>query len=215
MKTGKNMQTPDFFYEQEAITQGFALVAGTDEAGRGPLCGEVVTAAVILPSGLTIKGLNDSKKLSEKKREYLFEVIREKAVSFGIASASVEEIDRLNILNAAQLAMRRAVAQLNPFPDMVLVDGNIARDFPCPTKTLIGGDGCSCSIAAASILAKVTRDRMCLLWDREYPQYGISAHKGYATKAHTEALRTYGPCPIHRKSFLTKILAGTSFETEK
>ena len=174
-----------------------------------------MAAAVILPSGLTIKGLNDSKKLSEKKREYLFEVIREKAVSFGIASASVEEIDRLNILNAAQLAMRRAVAQLNPFPDMVLVDGNIARDFPCPTKTLIGGDGCSCSIAAASILAKVTRDRMCLLWDREYPQYGISAHKGYATKAHTEALRTYGPCPIHRKSFLTKILAGTPFETEK
>lgn len=215
MKTGKNMQTPDFFYEQEAIAQGFALVAGTDEAGRGPLCGEVVAAAVILPPGLMIEGLNDSKKLSEKKREYLFEIIREKAVSFGIASASVEEIDRLNILNAAQLAMRRAVAQLNPLPDMVLVDGNIARDFPCPTKTLIGGDGCSCSIAAASILAKVTRDRMCLLWDREYPQYGISAHKGYATKAHTEALRTYGPCTIHRKSFLTKILAGTPFETEK
>lgn len=203
---------PDFFYEQEAIAQGFALVAGTDEAGRGPLCGEVVAAAVILPMGLTIEGLNDSKKLSERKREYLFEIIREKALSFGIASASVEEIDSLNILNAAQLAMRRAVTQLKPFPDIVLVDGNIARDFPCPAKTLIGGDGRSCSIAAASILAKVTRDRMCLLWDQKYPQYGISAHKGYATKAHIEALRTYGPCPIHRKSFLIKILSGTPFE---
>ncbi len=211
MKPGENMK-PDFFYEQEAIAQGFALVAGTDEAGRGPLCGEVVAAAVILPMGLTIEGLNDSKKLSERKREYLFEIIREKALSFGIASASVEEIDSLNILNAAQLAMRRAVTQLKPFPDIVLVDGNIARDFPCPAKTLIGGDGRSCSIAAASILAKVTRDRMCLLWDQKYPQYGISAHKGYATKAHIEALRTYGPCPIHRKSFLIKILSGTPFE---
>lgn len=211
MKPGENMK-PDFFYEQEAIAQGFALVAGTDEAGRGPLCGEVVAAAVILPIGLTIEGLNDSKRLSEKKREYLFEIIREKALSFGIASASVEEIDSLNILNAAQLAMRRAVTQLKPFPDIVLVDGNIARDFPCPAKTLIGGDGRSCSIAAASILAKVTRDRMCLLWDQKYPQYGISAHKGYATKAHIEALRTYGPCPIHRKSFLIKILSGTPFE---
>ena len=200
------MQTPDFFYEQEAITQGFALVAGTDEAGRGPLCGEVVAAAVILPSGLTIKGLNDSKKLSEKKREYLFEVIREKAVSFGIASASVEEIDRLNILNAAQLAMRRAVAQLNPFPDMVLVDGNIARDFPCPTKTLIGGDGCSCSIAAASILAKVTRDRMMVKYDELYPEYHFAENKGYGSAAHIEALKKYGPTPIHRRTFIQNFL---------
>ena len=200
------MQTPDFFYEQEAIAQGFALVAGTDEAGRGPLCGEVVAAAVILPPGLMIEGLNDSKKLSEKKREYLFEIIREKAVSFGIASASVEEIDRLNILNAAQLAMRRAVAQLNPFPDMVLVDGNIARDFPCPTKTLIGGDGCSCSIAAASILAKVTRDRMMVEYDKVMPEYGFASNKGYGAAAHIEALKKYGPSPIHRATFIKNFI---------
>lgn len=202
---------PDFAYEKEYLEKGYAVVAGTDEAGRGPLCGDVVAAAVILPAGLYLEGLNDSKKLSEKKREALYDQIVQNAVSYGIACASVKEIDELNILNAAQLAMRRAVAMLSPVPDMVLVDGNIARGFPMDTKTIIGGDGLSCSIAAASILAKVTRDRMCLEWDRLYPEYGIAGHKGYATKAHTEALKKYGPCPIHRRSFLSKILRDTEF----
>ncbi|MBQ8215999.1 MAG: ribonuclease HII [Clostridia bacterium] len=203
---------PDYSYENAALSRGFAVVAGTDEAGRGPLCGEVVAAAVILPQGLYIEGLNDSKKLSEKKREKLYELIIENAVSYGIASASVEEIDRLNILNAAQLAMRRAVAMLSPTPDLVLVDGNIARDFEMETRTVIGGDALSCSIAAASILAKVTRDRMCLKWDELYPEYGIAGHKGYATKTHVAALKELGPCPIHRRSFLSKILKDTPFE---
>ncbi len=203
---------PDYSYENSALSKGFAVVAGTDEAGRGPLCGEVVAAAVILPQGLYIEGLNDSKKLSEKKREKLYELIIENAVSYGIASATVEEIDQLNILNAAQLAMRRAVAMLSPSPDLVLVDGNIAREFEMATRTVIGGDALSCSIAAASILAKVTRDRMCLEWDALYPEYGIAGHKGYATKAHVAALKEIGPCPIHRKSFLSKILKDTPFE---
>lgn len=203
---------PDYSYEHRFYTEGFSVVAGTDEAGRGPLCGSVVAAAVILPEGLMIEGLDDSKKLSEKKREKLFDVIIKEAVSYGIAEATVEEIDTLNILNASQLAMRRAAEKLSPSPDMLLVDGNIARGFPMKTQTLIGGDGLSMSIAAASILAKVTRDRMCLEWDRLYPQYGIAVHKGYATKAHVEALKTYGPCPISRMSFLKKILAGTPFE---
>ena len=202
---------PDYRYEEEYAEKGYAVIAGTDEAGRGPLCGDVVAAAVILPHGLFLEGLNDSKKLSEKKREALYDAIIENAISYGIASASVEEIDRLNILNASQLAMRRAVAMLSPKPDLVLVDGNIAREFEMDTKTLIGGDGLSCSVAAASILAKVTRDRMCLEWHALYPEYGIAGHKGYATKAHTEALRTFGPCPLHRKSFLTKILKDTAF----
>ena len=197
---------PDYRLEEEAMRAGYAIVAGTDEAGRGPLCGDVVAAAVILPAGLEIPGLNDSKKLSEKKREALFEIIKEKALSYGVASASVDEIDEMNILNASQLAMRRAVGMLDPQPDLLLVDGNIARDFPMKTRTVIGGDGLSSSIAAASILAKVTRDRMCIEWDRAYPLYGIAGHKGYGTKAHIEALRAYGPSPIHRRSFLTKIL---------
>jgi ribonuclease HII len=202
---------PDYRYEEEYFQKGYAVIAGTDEAGRGPLCGDVVAAAVILPCGLVLEGLNDSKKLSEKKREKLYDEILRNALSYGIASASVEEIDRLNILNASQLAMRRAVAKLSPLPDLVLVDGNVAREFEMDTKTLIGGDGLSCSIAAASILAKVTRDRMCLEWDALYPEYGIAGHKGYATKAHTEALKLYGPSPLHRKSFLTKILKDTKF----
>ena len=206
---------PDYSFEEEAMRAGYALIAGTDEAGRGPLCGDVVAAAVILPVGLEIPGLNDSKKLSEKKREALFDIIKEKAVSYGVASASVQEIDEMNILNASQLAMRRAVAMLDPQPDFVLVDGNIARDFSLPTRTVIGGDALSASIAAASILAKVTRDRMCIEWDRAYPLYGIAGHKGYGTKAHIEALKTYGPSPIHRRDFLVKILAGTPFEVKE
>ena len=202
---------PDFAFENEYYANGCAAIAGTDEAGRGPLCGDVVAAAVILPRDIFIEGLNDSKRISEKKREKLYEVITKNALSYGIAYASVEEIDELNILNASQLAMRRAVSMLTPCPDMVLVDGNIARGFTMETRTIIGGDSLSCSIAAASILAKVTRDRMCVDWDQAYPEYGIAGHKGYATKAHIQALKEYGPCPIHRKSFLSKILAGTPF----
>ena len=203
---------PDQFYEEKLRKEGFAVIAGTDEAGRGPLCGSVCAAAVILPPGLSIPFLDDSKKLSAKRREQLFEIIRKEALSFGIAFASVEEIDRLNILNASQLAMRRAVDLLSPRPDAVLVDGNIARGFDMKTLTLIGGDGLSSSIAAASVLAKVSRDRLCAEWDAEYPMYGIAAHKGYATKEHIAALKEFGPSPLHRKSFLSKILAGTPFE---
>ncbi len=197
---------PDYSYERKFYDIGFKVVAGTDEAGRGPLCGSVVAAAVILPCGLIIEGLDDSKKLSPKKREVLYDLIINNALSYGVSSASVEEIDCLNILNASQIAMQRAVAMLNPAPDMVLVDGNVARNFSQKVTTIVKGDAISFSVAAASILAKVTRDRMCLEWDREYPLYGIAKHKGYGTKEHIEALRTYGPSPIHRKTFLTKIL---------
>ena len=192
----------NFDLENEYAAKGYAIIAGTDEAGRGPLCGPVCAAAVILDPNVEIPGLNDSKKLTEKKREALFPLIIEKALSYGIAYASVEEIDELNILNASQLAMRRAVAMLTPTPDLVLVDGNVARDFPMDTVKVIKGDSISPSIAAASILAKVSRDRICMEQDKEYPQYGIAAHKGYPTKAHMDAVREYGPSPIHRKTFL-------------
>ena len=188
--------------EKSCFDEGFSVVCGTDEAGRGPLCGPVVAAACILPPFIEITGLNDSKKLSEKKREELFEIIKEKAVSFAVAEVSSEEIDRINILNASQKAMRIAVSKLTPTPDVVLVDGNIARDFPCRAITVIKGDSKSPSIAAASILAKVTRDRLCKELDEMYPQYGIAKHKGYPTKDHMEAVRKYGPSPVHRLSFL-------------
>ena len=197
---------PGFEHENRYYDKGYTVIAGTDEAGRGPLCGSVVAAAVILPRDIEIERLNDSKKLTAKKRELLYPLIMEKAVSYGIAEASVEEIEELNILNASQLAMRRAVAMLDPEPDLVLVDGNVAREFPMDTVTLVGGDGISSSVAAASILAKVYRDRLCLEWDRQYPHYGIAGHKGYGTKVHVAALKEYGPSPIHRKSFLKKIL---------
>lgn len=193
---------PDYTYEQNALEQGYTVVAGTDEAGRGPLAGPVCAAAVILPQGLVIEGLNDSKKLSEKKRERLYDVILEKALSYGIAFATNEEIDEINILNASQLAMRRAVAMLSPTPDLVLVDGNIARDFPMDTLPIVKGDSLSMSIAAASILAKVTRDRYCTEMDAAYPDYHFAQHKGYPTKEHMELVRALGPCPIHRKTFL-------------
>lgn len=193
---------PDYRYENAALEKGFTLVAGTDEAGRGPLAGPVYAAAVILPMGLVIDGLDDSKKLTAKRREALFDQIRENAVAYGIASASVEEIDSLNILNAAQLAMRRAIAKLSPAPDFVLVDGNVARGFPIPAQTIVKGDSLSMSVAAASILAKVERDRWCLEIDRDYPQYGFAAHKGYGTAYHMAKIRELGPCPLHRKSFL-------------
>ena len=192
----------EYTIEKECMANGFAAVCGVDEAGRGPLCGPVVAAACILPTDLEIEGLNDSKKLTEKKREKLFDIITEKAISFSIAQATVEEIDELNILEATLLAMRRAIAGLDVPADYALIDGNVSRDFPLPCRAVIHGDAISPSIAAASILAKVTRDRMCLELDTEYPQYGIAKNKGYGSKAHMDALRTYGPAPIHRKKFI-------------
>lgn len=193
---------PTYELEKKYMADGYSLVCGVDEAGRGPLSGSVYAAACILPLGFEIPGLNDSKKLSPKKREALFDIITENAIAYGIASASPEEIDTMNILNADLLAMRRAVAMLSPAPDLLLIDGNIVRGFKEPAYAVVKGDAISASIAAASILAKVTRDRMCLEEDRMYPMYGFAKHKGYGTPTHMEALRTYGPCPIHRRSFL-------------
>ncbi|MBQ8289049.1 MAG: ribonuclease HII [Clostridia bacterium] len=193
---------PTYEYESAAQEAGYTVVAGTDEAGRGPLAGPVYAAAVILPPGLVIDGLNDSKKLTEKKREALFDVICKEALSYGIAYATPEEIDELNILNASQLAMRRAVAMLEPTPDLVLVDGNVAREFSMDTKTVVKGDSLSMSIAAASILAKVSRDRVMAELAKEYPQYQLEKHKGYPTPLHMNLVRELGPSPIHRKSFL-------------
>ena len=193
---------PDLSYENRYREQGYTYVCGVDEAGRGPLCGPVVAAAVILHPDTVIEGLNDSKKLSEKKREALFDVICDRALAFSVASASPEEIDELNILGATMLAMRRAVAGLSLPADFALVDGNIARDFLIPTQTVIKGDAISASIAAASILAKVTRDRICLEDDIKYPEYQFAKHKGYSTALHMDILRKIGPSPIHRRSFL-------------
>ena len=193
---------PSFDYEYEKTSEGYKYVCGCDEAGRGPLCGPVVAAAVILPLGEEIEGLNDSKKLTEKKREKLFDIIKEKAIAYAIAQATPEEIDEINILNASMLAMRRAVDALEIKADFALIDGNCSRGFTIPTQTVVKGDSLSYSIAAASILAKVTRDRQCAELDREYPEYGIAKHKGYPTKDHMEAVRKYGPAPIYRKSFL-------------
>lgn len=193
---------PDYTFEKEAFAEGYQKVCGVDEAGRGPLAGNVVAAAVIMPEGLEIEGLNDSKKLSEKKREALFEIIKEKTV-YSIAWATPAEIDELNILNATMLAMRRAVEGLPMKADFALIDGNCSRGFSIPTKTVVGGDAKSMSIAAASILAKVTRDRQCAELDKEYPEYGFAGHKGYPTKAHRAKVIEIGPCPEHRKSFLS------------
>ncbi len=193
---------PDYSIENHFKDKGFSVICGVDEAGRGPLCGPVVAAACILPDGLYIEGLNESKKLTEKKREKLYDVIIESAISYSIAEASVEEIDDMNILEADLLAMRRAIDGLSVRPDMALIDGNIARDFQIPAEAVIGGDALSMSIAAASVLAKVTRDRMCIELDKAYPQYGIAKHKGYGTPAHKQALFEYGPSPIHRKQFI-------------
>ncbi len=192
----------EYSLETQAAQEGYPVVCGVDEAGRGPLCGPVVAAAVILPAGLWIDGLNDSKKLTEKKREALFDVICSSAVAYSVAQSTVEEINGSNILEATLLAMRRAIAGLSVPPDMALIDGNISRDFPLPVRAVIHGDAISPSIAAASILAKVTRDRMCLELDREYPMYGIARHKGYGTREHMDALRKYGPAPIYRTKFI-------------
>jgi len=193
---------PSFDYENDKYKKGYTAVCGCDEAGRGPLCGPVVAAAVILPKDLVIEGLNDSKKLTKKKREALFDVICEKAIAYGIASASPEEIDEINILNASMLAMRRAVDKLSVKADFCLIDGNCSRGFEMDTETVVKGDSKSYSIAAASILAKVTRDRLCEELDAEYPMYGIKKHKGYPTKDHMDAVRRYGAAPIYRRSFL-------------
>lgn len=196
----------DYQYERQAAEQGYQAVCGVDEAGRGPLAGPVYAAAVILPDGLEIPGLNDSKKLTEKKREALFDEICEKAVAIGIGCASEQEIDEINILQATYLAMKRAVEALPVPAAYALIDGNRMPPLDIPGETVVKGDAKSASIAAASILAKVSRDRMMKLMDEVYPQYQFAKHKGYGTKVHTEMLRTYGPCPIHRKTFLTKIL---------
>lgn len=192
----------EYTLESEWQAKGFGTVCGVDEAGRGPLCGPVVAAAVILPNGLYLEGLNDSKKLTEKKRDALFDLICENAVAYAIAESSVEEINQTNILEATLLAMRRAISALPVKPDFALIDGNVSRDFPLPVRAVIHGDAISPSIAAASILAKVTRDRMCVELDRQYPQYGIAKHKGYGTKDHMNALREHGPSPIHRTKFI-------------
>lgn len=190
--------------ENSFYNEGFRLICGADEAGRGPLAGPVFAAAVILPRGLEIEGLNDSKKLSAAKRDALYDEIKAKATDYAIAHAEVYEIEAINILNASMLAMRRAIEQLKTTPDLALIDGNVARDFHIEARPIIKGDGKSPSIAAASILAKVERDRFCLEMDKFYPGYGFAKHKGYATKAHKEAILKYGPCPLHRKSFLRK-----------
>lgn len=190
--------------EQTYLSQGFQHICGVDEAGRGPLAGPVCAAAVILPPGLEIPGLDDSKKLSDKRRRELFPAIREQAVAYGIGWASWEEIDQVNILQATYLAMRRAVEQLSVHPDIALVDGNRDPGLPVPVKTIVHGDSLSASIAAASILAKVSRDDAMLALAKQYPEYGFDIHKGYGTQRHYAALREYGASPIHRMSFLKK-----------
>ena len=193
---------PSYEYEEKHYAEGYTAVCGCDEAGRGPLCGPVVAAAVILPQGLVIDGLDDSKKLTEKRREKLFDIIKAEAIAYAIAEATPEEIDEINILNASMLAMRRAVESLKVPADFALIDGNCSRGFNIPTETVVKGDSRSYSIAAASILAKVTRDRGCIELDKLYPEYNIAKHKGYPTKEHMDAVREHGPSPIHRKSFL-------------
>lgn len=196
----------DYTYEHNAYLRGFTAVCGIDEAGRGPLAGPVCAAAVLLPEGLVIDGLNDSKKLSEKKRELLFPVIQENALAFGIGFADEKEIDEINILQATFLAMRRAFDAMQRCCDYVLVDGNRMPPMPVPGETVVKGDAKSPSIAAASILAKVSRDRVMLEYAKQYPEYQFEKHKGYGTKAHVKALRAFGPSPIHRRTFLKKIL---------
>lgn len=190
--------------ENSYFEKGFRLICGVDEAGRGPLAGPVCAAAVILPPNHNIPGLNDSKKLSDKKRRELYPLIKEQAVAYGIAFASEQEIDDINILQATFLAMQRAIDQLSVKPDFALIDGNREKDFGVPVKTVVHGDSLSASIAAASVLAKVTRDDLMLKLSEQYPQYAFDIHKGYGTKAHYEAISAHGPCPIHRMTFLKK-----------
>ena len=191
-------------FEHKYKEQGYQFICGVDEAGRGPLAGPVCAAAVILPMDIDIPGLNDSKKLTDKKRRELFPLICQQAIAYGIAFADHAEIDEINILQATYLAMERAIKQLTITPDFALIDGNRAKDFGLPLETVVGGDGRSASIAAASVLAKVTRDDLMLKMAEVYPQYGFEVHKGYGTKAHYAALAEHGPCQIHRMTFLKK-----------
>ncbi len=193
-------------YENKVISSGYNCVCGVDEAGRGPLAGPVCAAAVILPKDTIIEGVNDSKKLTERKREQLFDVITETALAYSVAWASVEEIERINILNAAMLAMKRAVEGLSLKADFALIDGNKTPDLSIPAFPIVKGDALSMSIASASILAKVSRDRLMYEYDSRYPEYCFAKHKGYGTKLHREKILEYGPCEIHRPSFLKKLL---------
>lgn len=195
-------------YEKEAYNEGRHLVCGVDEAGRGPLAGPVVAAAVILPEGEVIEGINDSKKLTEKKRKALFDVITERALAWSVAFASEKEIDEINILQATFLTMKRAVEGLSLCPDFVLVDGNRLPNWKYPSRAIVKGDALSASVAAASILAKVSRDRLMVELSKQYPKYCFEKHKGYGTALHVELLKKYGPSDVHRRTFLTKILGG-------
>lgn len=198
---------PDFEYEKNAQKNGYKFICGVDEAGRGPLAGPVCAAAVILPLDCEIEGLNDSKKLSEKKRELLFDIIKEKAIAYNIAYGTLEEIEKHNILEATYIAMNRAINGLSQKPDFALIDGNrVPKGITIPCETVVKGDMKSCSIAAASILAKVTRDRLMIEYGEKYPQYNFKKHKGYGTKEHCEAIKQYGVCEIHRLSFLKNVL---------
>ena len=202
------MQTDFWALERDYQQQGYGVICGVDEAGRGPLAGPVCAAAVILPDGLLLPGLDDSKKVPAKRREALYDEIVSQAVAWSVAFATEQEIDEINILQATFLAMRRALDGLTVRPELALVDGNRAADFGLPVQTIVGGDGKSANIAAASILAKVTRDRYMIEQDACYPEYGFAVHKGYGTRRHYDALREFGPCPIHRQSFLKKFYAG-------
>ena len=199
---------PDYIIENDLKAKGYNLIAGVDEAGRGPLAGPVCAAAVILPDNCEIEGLNDSKKLTEKKREALFDVIKQKAISYSIELVDNNVIDNINILNATMLCMKRAVENLETTPDFVIIDGNKTPDaLPVESESVVKGDAKSMSIAAASVLAKVTRDRLMLELVEKYPQYEFNKHKGYGTKLHCEKLLEYGPCEIHRKTFIGKIMS--------
>lgn len=198
---------PDYEFEKAAVNSGFSCICGVDEAGRGPLAGPVCAAAVILPEDAVIEGLDDSKKLTEKKREGLYDIIKETAVAYSVAYGTLEEIESVNILEATYLAMNRAIEGLNVKPDFALIDGNrVPRGIKIPCETIVKGDSKSMSVAAASVLAKVTRDRLMLEYDKKYPEYNFKKHKGYGTKEHTELIKQYGPCEIHRLSFLKNIL---------
>ena len=198
---------PDYEFEKAAALSGFSCICGVDEAGRGPLAGPVCAAAVILPAGAVIEGLDDSKKLTEKKRERLYDIIKQTAVAYSVAYGTLEEIETVNILEATYLAMNRAIEGLTVKPDFALIDGNrVPRGIKIPCETVVKGDSRSMSVAAASVLAKVTRDRLMLEYDKKYPEYNFKKHKGYGTKEHTELIKQYGPCEIHRLSFLKNIL---------
>jgi ribonuclease HII len=199
--TRANFPADMLVFEKQAMLDGYKIIAGVDEAGRGPLAGPVVSAAVILPENFDIRGINDSKKLSEKKRAALFPKIQSQAIAFGIGIADHGEIDRINILQASLLSMKRAVDDLGLIPDYLLIDGKFTIDSNIDQRPVIKGDTLSLSIAAASILAKVTRDRIMTDLDLQYPEYEFKRHKGYPTKAHKQAILAHGPCPIHRKSF--------------